>query len=520
MPFTTIHTVRPPQGASSAGGTAFAEALLIAGMALAGNPLTALSGRPIPPRLMAWAHGGGGAHGHTSWPRLAPSPGAGLVIFDSESELRAGPLKQQKIAPLLVRTVSVEEEVGEADEDTQTRPAIHMNVSGGVQLLQRVPAPTAEQLADDFINDANHTGYTPYGRADLDRLRLQLPVVLELAQSHMLQPADPTLFETGNNGARQLVSSHRVENVVWSTARLGEANPVNHSSSWVLGANPDTTRLPSNIGSSQFTAQEAPYVSKPDGSVVPTFHTILLEHAMLSPDPNNPQHSSVRTRDLVFATPYDSNVQMSGSTTYIDPSKDMELVRKCALHSLLPGLQSQSSWAELADGDAQLKALRSLVDAGDVECIWRAGPSVLHRLGKVPGEVELTPNAKGLQQFGLFFVVMPVPAALVTQPPEVPPQQPYAAASAVQHSDAPPSHVSSAVLPPPHVGGKFFAVVASHPLLKGPHAKPTMAVQTITGNINCLRQLSGLAQIEPSTSPLWMRTVKARRVCVYNSRAY
>ena len=35
-----------------------------------------------------------------------------------------------------------------------------------------------------------------------------------------------------------------------------------------------------------------------DGSVVPTLDTILLQHAMLSRDPANPTHKSVRTRDL------------------------------------------------------------------------------------------------------------------------------------------------------------------------------------------------------------------------------
>jgi hypothetical protein len=210
------------------------------------------------------------------------------------------------------------------------------------------------------------------------------------------------------------------------TAGLGGAQNVNHITSWVLGANPDTTRTRAEIGSSAFSAQDGPYVKDVDGSVVPTLDTVKLEHAMLAPEPSSPNHTSVRTRDLVFATPFDTNERVRGSRIYEDPSKDKGLVDECAPYSVLPGLLSPTSWAELADGDAQLGALQRLVDAGHIECIWRAGPSLLRLFDKVPGEVELTPNPRGKQLFGLLFLVLPEPPAVGAPPPDLltPPTEP------------------------------------------------------------------------------------------------
>ena len=276
---------------------------------------------------------------------------------------------------------------------------------------------------------------------------------------------------------------------------------------WVLGANPDTTRNPAEIGSSAFNDQDGPYVKASDGEVVGTLDTIKLEHAVLAPDPNNPDHTSVRTCDLVFATPFDSNVRKTKKDrTYADPSKNEALVGECAPFSVMPGQRSQTSWATVSDGGAQLGALKQLVDRGEIECIWHAGPLVLRLFDKVPGEVELTPNPSGQQRFGLFFIVLPDrPAASATPPepspagppPQLPSQQPPA-------SDKPPAS--------PPLLGKWEAIIASHPKLKGPNATPTAAVQTITGSLNCFRRWSGLAEVNPTTSPLWHRTTKARGI--------
>mgnify|MGYP007045274441 CR=1 FL=1 len=76
-----------------------------------------------------------------------------------------------------------------------------------------------------------------------------------------------------------------------------------------------------------------------DGSVVPTLDTIKLQHAMLDPNPNSPEHAAVRTWDLVFATPFDSNERVSKKNrTYKDPSKDKTLVNECASFSIMPGM--------------------------------------------------------------------------------------------------------------------------------------------------------------------------------------
>ena len=157
---------------------------------------------------------------------------------------------------------------------------------------------------------------------------------------------------------------------------------------------------------------------------------------------------------------------------------------ECAPYSVMPGLRSQTSWATVSDGDAQLGALERLVHAGQIECIYHAGPSVLRLFGKTPGEVELTPGSRGKRLFGLFFVVL-------SDPPDA-------------------SAAPQAALP---LLGKWEAIVVSHPKLKGPNATPTAAVQTITGCLNVLRNWSDLAQIDPSTSSLWLRTSKVR-ACV------
>ena len=115
----------------------------------------------------------------------------------------------------------------------------------------------------------------------------------------------------GNAGARHLVGRFSVEKKPKSTSELDGAHAVGHRTSWVLGANPDTTRDVTEVGQSAFPAQEAPYVKAPDGSVVPTLDTVRLQHAMLDPDPYNPEYSSVRTNDLLFATPFDSNKRVS-----------------------------------------------------------------------------------------------------------------------------------------------------------------------------------------------------------------
>eukprot|EP00966_Prymnesium_polylepis_P102654 2378233-Prymnesium_polylepis.1 len=140
---------------------------------------------------------------------------------------------------------------------------------------------------------------------------------------------------------------------------------------------------------------------------------------MLDPDPSNPEHSSVRVWDLVFATPFDSNERVSKKDrTYLDPSRDTSLVDECAAYSVMPGLRSQTSWGTVSDGDAQLGALERLVCTGQIECVWHAGPSVLRLFGKTPGEVELTPSPHGKQRFGLFFIVLPDPPAASAAPPE------------------------------------------------------------------------------------------------------
>ena len=328
--------------------------------------------------------------------------------------------------PDLAADLDAEGEGEEADLDESLRPTLAMDCTAGVKLLPRVPAPSVDALVAAFDEDAHRSGCRPYGRADRLRLRRSLEQSASMAQALQLQPANRATVEKGNAGAHQLVSRFRVERVPWSTAGLGGAQNVNHITSWVLGANPDTTRTRAEIGSSAFSAQDGPYVKDVDGSVVPTLDTVKLEHAMLAPEPSSPNHTSVRTRDLVFATPFDTNERVRGSRIYEDPSKDKGLVDECAPYSVLPGLLSPTSWAELADGDAQLGALQRLVDAGHIECIWRAGPSLLRLFDKVPGEVELTPNPRGKQLFGLLFLVLPEPPAVGAPPPDLltPPTEP------------------------------------------------------------------------------------------------
>ena len=395
------------------------------------------------------------------------------------------------------------ESVG-ADQYVSSRPAIAKNVIGGVRLLPHAPPPSINAIVEAFVDDAERPGYRPRGRADHKKLRRELERNATRAQAHQLQPADPAAVETGNAGARHLVSRFRVEKKPCSTAELDGAHSVDHRSSWVLGANPDTTRDITEVGHSTFPAQEAPYVKAADGSVVPTLDTIKLQHAMLEPDPNNPVHTSVRTWDLLFATPFDSNERVSKKNrTYTDPSKAASLVDECAPFSVMPGLRSQTSWATVSDGDAQLGALERLVDTSAIECIWHAGPSVMRLFGKVPGEVELTPNPIGKQRFGLYFVVLPDPSDASAATPEPSPPE----SSLADPSDA--SAAPQAALP---LLGKWEAIVASHPKLKGPNATPTAAVQTITGSLNCLRRWSGLAEVDPTTSPLWLRTSKVRNI--------
>jgi hypothetical protein len=404
----------------------------------------------------------------------------------------------------------------EADEYTSSRPAIAKNVIGGVRLLPYAPPPSINSIVEAFVDDAQRPGYRPCGRADHMKLRRELERNATLAQARQLQPADPAAVETGNAGARQLVDRFRVEKKPMSTAELDGAHPVDHRTSWVLGANPDTTRDTTEVGQSAFPAQEAPYVKAADGSVVPTLDTIKLQHAMLDPDPNNPDHTSVRTWDLLFATPFDSNERQSKKNrTYKDPSKDKSLVDECAPFSVMPGLRSQTSWATVSDGDAQLGALERLVHDSAIECVWHAGPSVMRLFGKVPSEVELTPNPRTKQRFGLFFVVLPDPRGASTEAPEPSPPEPsppkpslavpLSPPQSVEQQQPPASAAPPATLP---LLGKWEVIVASHPKLKGPNATPTAAVQTITGSLNVLRQWSDLQQIDPTTSPLWFRTSK------------
>ena len=204
-----------------------------------------------------------------------------------------------------------ENEGEEADEYTSSRPTIAKDVIGGIRLLPHAPPPSINSIVEAFVDDAQRPGYRPYGRASCSKLLQQLEHNRTHARRHRLQPASPTAEEIGNAGARHLVDRYRVEKVPQQSARLGGAHPVDHRSSWVLGANPDTTRDPAEIGSSAFNNQDGPYVKASDGKVVCTLDTIKLEHAMLAPDPNNPDHTSVRTCDLLFATPFDSNVRVS-----------------------------------------------------------------------------------------------------------------------------------------------------------------------------------------------------------------
>jgi hypothetical protein len=412
--------------------------------------------------------------------------------------------------PDLAADLDDEGEGEEADEEMSSRPAIAKNVIGGVRLLPYAPPPSIDATVEAFVDDAQRSGYRPHGRADRMKLRRELERNATRAQARQLQSADPADVEMGNAGARHLVDRFRVEKKPKSTSELDGAHAVGHRTSWVLGANPDTTRDVTEVGQSAFPAQEAPYVKAPDGSVVPTLDTVRLQHAMLDPNPNEPDHTSVRTWDLVFATPFDSNERVGEKNrTYKDPSTDASLVDACAPFSVTPGLRSQTSWATVSDGDAQLGALERQVDAGAIECIWHAGPSVMRLFGKVPGEVELTPGSRGKQRFGLFFVVLPDPSDASAAPPE-----PSDASAATPEPSPPKSSLADpsdayaspqAALP---LLGKWEAIVASHPLLRGPNAKPTMAVQTITGCLNVLRNWSDLAQIDPSTSSLWLRTSK------------
>ena len=403
-----------------------------------------------------------------------------------------------------------EAEGEETDEFASSRPAIAKDVTGGVRLLPYVPPPSIDATLQAFYDDAQRSGYRPHGRPDYEKLRQQLLLNSKCAQARKPQPPDLAAVEMGLEGARHLVVRLRVEKSPCSTAGLGDANPVNHRTSWVLGANPDTTRDATKIGTSAFNAQDAPYVKAADGSVVGTLDTVKLQHAMLALDPSKPDHTSVRTCDLLFATPFDSNERMSEKNrTYKDPSKDTALVAACAPFSMMPGLRSQTSWATVSDGGAQLGALEQQVNAGAIECIWHAGPSVLRLFGKTPGEVELTPGSRGKQRFGLFFVVLPDPPRASTAPPDPSPvpDPPHASTAPPE-----PSHTWPTPLEPP-LGGKWEAIVPSHPKLKGPNATPTTAVQVITGNLNVLRRWSGLAQIDPNTSPMWLRTSKVR-ACV------